>query len=49
LGGYILTRHENIPSKGDKILLDNFELTIEQIENARIESITLRILNKESD
>jgi len=49
LGGYILTRHENIPSKGDKILLDNFELTIEQIENARIESITLRILNKESN
>ncbi|MDP3927923.1 MAG: hemolysin family protein [Bacteroidota bacterium] len=49
LGGYILTRHENIPSKGDKILLDNFELSIEQIENARIESITLRILNKESD
>jgi CBS domain containing-hemolysin-like protein len=41
LGGYILTRHENIPSAGEKILLDNFELSIEQIKNARIEIITL--------
>jgi CBS domain containing-hemolysin-like protein len=46
LGGYILTRHENIPSAGEKILLDNFELTIEQIKNARIEIITLRLINK---
>lgn len=49
LGGYILTRHENIPSAGDKILLDNFELNIEQIKNARIEIITLRILTKENN
>jgi CBS domain containing-hemolysin-like protein len=49
LGGYILTRHENIPSAGEKILLDNFELSIEQIKNARIEIITLRVLNKENN
>ncbi|MCG9880397.1 MAG: hemolysin family protein [Bacteroidia bacterium] len=49
LGGYILTRHENIPSAGEKILLDNFELIIEQIKNARIDVITLRIINKEND
>lgn len=49
LGGYILTRHENIPSAGEKILLDNFELNIEQIKNARIDVITLRVINKEND
>jgi CBS domain containing-hemolysin-like protein len=49
LGGYILTRHENIPSAGEKILLDNFELSIEQIKNARIEIITLRVLTKENN
>jgi putative hemolysin len=49
LGGYILTRHENIPSAGEKILLDNFELHIEQIKNARIEVITLRVINKVND
>jgi CBS domain containing-hemolysin-like protein len=49
LGGYILTRHENIPSAGDKILLDNFELNIEQIKNARIEIITLRVISKENN
>jgi CBS domain containing-hemolysin-like protein len=49
LGGYILARHENIPSAGDKILLDNFELNIEQIKNARIEIITLRVISKENN
>ena len=49
LGGYILTRHENIPSAGDKILLDNFELNIEQIKNARIEIITMRVISKENN
>lgn len=49
LGGYILTRHENIPSAGEKILLDNFELNIEQIKNARIDVITLRVINKENN
>jgi putative hemolysin len=46
LGGFVFARHENIPVSGEKILLDNFELTIERVENARIEVIHLRILGK---
>ncbi|MCF8253772.1 MAG: hemolysin family protein [Bacteroidia bacterium] len=46
LGGFVFARHENIPVSGEKIMLDNFELTIERVENARIEVIHLRILGK---
>lgn len=46
LGGFVIARHESIPMAGEKIMLDNFELTVESVENARIDVIKLRILGK---
>jgi CBS domain containing-hemolysin-like protein len=46
LGGFIIARHENIPMAGEKIRLENFELTIESVIHARIDVIKLRIFGK---
>lgn len=46
LGGYLIARHESIPAEGEKILLDQFELTIESANNARLDRIRLRILGE---
>ncbi|OYU96966.1 MAG: hemolysin [Bacteroidetes bacterium B1(2017)] len=46
LGGFVIARHENIPMAGEKIMLDNFELTVESVENARIDVLKLRVLGK---
>lgn len=46
LGGFIFARHENIPFTGEKMMLENFELTIESVNNARIGVVKLRILGK---
>ena len=46
LGGFIIARHENIPVAGEKIRLENFELTIESVIHARIDVIKLRIFGK---
>jgi CBS domain containing-hemolysin-like protein len=49
LGGYIIARHESIPSNGEKIMLDNYELCIEKVNNARIDIIKLRILGSKNE
>lgn len=46
LGGFIIARHENIPMAGEKIRLENYELTIESVIHARIDVIKLRIFGK---
>jgi len=44
LGGFILARHENIPKAGEKIIIDQFEFTIETVKNTGIGTVNLRIL-----
>jgi CBS domain containing-hemolysin-like protein len=46
LGGFIIARYENIPTAGEKIRLENFELTVESVINARLDVIKLRVFGK---
>jgi putative hemolysin len=46
LGGFIFARHENIPLAGEKIMLENFEFTVESVANARIDVLKMRILGR---
>ncbi len=45
LGGYIISSHESIPTAGEKLILDKFEITIESINQAKIGTIHLRIIH----
>lgn len=45
LGGFIIAEHENIPSKGEVIVLNNFEFTILSVSNNRINELRLKLLN----
>lgn len=43
LGGFIFARHENIPAKGEHIVIDEFEFTIISVSNNRINEIKLKV------
>ena len=43
LGGLIFYFHESIPEKDDKIFIEKFVLTIDEVSNNKIELITLQI------
>lgn len=43
LGGLIFYYHESIPEKDDKIFIEKFVLTIDEVSNNKIELITLQI------
>lgn len=49
LGGYIISAHESIPVQGEKLLLDQFEISIETINQAKIGTIHLRLLRGSED
>jgi putative hemolysin len=49
LGGYIISAHESIPVQGEKLLLDQFEISIETINQAKIGTIHLRLLRGSDD
>jgi CBS domain containing-hemolysin-like protein len=49
LGGYIISAHESIPVQGEKLLLDQFEISIETINQAKIGTIHLRLLRVSED
>lgn len=49
LGGYIISAHESIPIQGEKLLLDQFEISIETINQAKIGTIHLRLLRGSED
>lgn len=49
LGGFIIAHHENIPSLGEKIIVNRFEFTIEKTSAAKIELVYLRLLEKHTD
>ena len=44
LGGFIISRYESIPEKGQKLVIDRFEFHVLSLENARIGDVRLRIL-----
>lgn len=44
LGGYIISRYESLPEKGETLVIDNFEFHIISLENARIGDLRMRIL-----
>ncbi|MES2690254.1 MAG: hemolysin family protein [Bacteroidota bacterium] len=43
LGGFIFAKHENIPAKGEHIVIDEFEFTIISVGNNRINEIKLKV------
>lgn len=43
LGGYIIQETEEIPLKGDVIQIDDFEITILEVSQARIEYVSLEV------
>ncbi len=46
LGGYIINHTENIPKKDEKIEIDHFQIKIVEMSVTKIESIQLKIKNK---
>ena len=47
LGGLIVHQTEEIPSKGDIVLLDNFQFTIIEVSSTKIEVVRLKLLSQE--
>ena len=45
LGGFIFYFHESIPEKDDKIQIEKFILTINEVSNNKIELVTLQLCN----
>ncbi|MRG87904.1 DUF21 domain-containing protein [Salinibacillus xinjiangensis] len=43
LGGWVLENLETVPSKGDSFIYDNLKVSVEDIENQRINSIKVEI------
>lgn len=43
LGGLIIFYHESIPEKNEKIFIDKFIITIDEVSNNKIELVTLQI------
>ncbi len=44
LGGLIFERHENIPTQGEKIIIDSFEMTVESIHHTKMGIIRMKLL-----
>lgn len=49
VGGYIIEKLDRFPEVGDRLHVDNLEFVIEKAENNRIESVLLKIDQKETD
>lgn len=46
LAGYILHYHEEIPTEGEKIFINNFEFEILEVDGPKIETIKMTILSE---
>lgn len=46
LGGFITANHEDIPQKGERILIDNYEFIIQKSSGAKVEEVILKVLPK---
>jgi CBS domain containing-hemolysin-like protein len=47
LGGFIIEHTENIPNENDKIIVNGFEITVLKMSGAKIEEVTLKILDSD--
>ena len=45
LGGFITANHEDIPQKGERIVIDNFEFIIQKSSGAKVEEVILKVLS----
>jgi CBS domain containing-hemolysin-like protein len=46
LGGFITANHEDIPQKGERIVINNLEFIIQKSSGAKIEEVILKVLPK---
>ena len=46
VGGLFLSHSEQLPSKGEKITIDGLEITITEMDNRRIESVTVKKISR---
>ena len=45
VGGLIIENLDRIPAAGDSILLDNIRLTVQKLDNKRIDRILVKIIS----
>jgi putative hemolysin len=45
LGGFIIDHNENIPEEKEKIIIEEFEITILKMIGAKIEEVKLKIID----
>ena len=46
VGGLFLSHSEQLPSTGEKITIDGLEITITEMDNRRIESVTVKKISR---
>lgn len=44
LSGYIINAHKGIPTRKDRIIIDNYEFDIEKVSDTRIETVKMKVL-----
>lgn len=49
VGGIIIENLDRIPSVGDSILLDNIRLTVQKLDNKRIDKVNVKILTEKAE
>ena len=48
LGGFIIEHLESIPRESEVVNIDNFEISVLQVSSAKIEEVSLKIINEEA-
>jgi len=48
LGGFILAHLESIPEESEIVNIDNFEIRVLQVSSAKIEEVSLKIINEDA-
>ncbi|MDG1226578.1 MAG: hemolysin family protein [Polaribacter sp.] len=48
LGGFIIEHLESIPRENEVVNIDNFEISVLQVSSAKIEEVSLKIINEEA-
>lgn len=49
VGGIIIENLDRIPAAGDSILLDNIRLTVQKLDNKRIDKVNVKILTEKAE
>ena len=48
LGGFIIEHLESIPKESEIVNIDNFEIRVLQVSSAKIEEVSLKIINEDA-